>query len=59
MNEIKKRLKKLKKWIDDGDWINPHDSGESNGYDRAVREEIEFLESIIELENKSLTNPEK
>ena len=47
LSPMKERLKYLQNRLKNGPWANPHSPQESNGYDRAVREEIEFLEQQL------------
>lgn len=42
------RLKKLRQRLHDGVWADPHSPAYTNGYDAAVRSEIEFLAELLE-----------
>ncbi len=45
--KILERIKKLKKYVQSGVWADPHSPPYTNGYNKAIREEIEALEEII------------
>jgi hypothetical protein len=51
MNELQDklilRLNILKQWIQENRWADPRDQAYSKGYDRAVSNEIAFLEDCI------------
>lgn len=45
---LNERLAQKKLWLAQNNWANPTSSSYSNGYDSAVNNEIEFLESLLE-----------
>lgn len=63
LDQLKERLEQKKTWINQNNWANPTSSSYSNGYDSAVKNEIEFLEillSSIPRENEMIKkNPTK
>ena len=50
---VSKHLELRKKWIEEDKWINPHSPSETNGYNKAINEEIVFLTFLKDLLNQS------
>ena len=47
---LKDRLAIREQWIAKDNWINPYSPQETNGYNHAVLEEIDFLKNLLSAE---------
>ena len=47
IRKLRERLQKLETWKKSGEWADPYSPRYTNGYDKAVSEEMEFLRNLL------------